>query len=89
MSAGTPITTLRIPTELKAIIEEKIESANRNRKLEPYNLTTWILVAINEKLKHLERSRSRNHDTVSRNAETPKAAETEQITDGILPNLSL
>jgi len=59
MSKGSKITPVRIPPLLLAAIHEAIRSANKTRKAEPYTMSSWILTAIDEKLNHNLRSRSK------------------------------
>lgn len=62
---GTPIYTVRIPDGLAAEIAETIERRNlwRSRKFfprpgEPWTLTSFILTAIREKIRKMQRSRT-------------------------------
>lgn len=57
MSKGSPRVTLRIPdAELQQVLA-CIDRANEYRRGEPYDLTSWILAAIREKMAHGKRSR--------------------------------
>jgi hypothetical protein len=55
MSIGTPIATLRIPREIRSQIDAAIDRSKGCRKEGDYTLTTWIIAAIQEKLRHTER----------------------------------
>lgn len=57
MSKGSPIITLRIPAELLANVQVVVAETGANCKGEPWNLTTWILQAIKDKLAHQQRAR--------------------------------
>jgi len=59
MSKGNPIVKLRVTQTTIDKIVEAIQSANFNRKLSPYDLSSWIRAAIDEKLQHLERAKRR------------------------------
>lgn len=60
MSRGTKHTILRLAPELLARIHEAIDQNNSRRADEPYNLTSWIRQAIEERLAKLERGRKAN-----------------------------
>ena len=51
--------TLRIPREMLAAIEDQVAKSVTHAKDEPYNVSSWIRAAIQEKLDHLARSRRR------------------------------
>lgn len=57
MSRGTPLTPLRLSAELLDRIDAEVERQNRTRAEEPYNRTSWIRQAIEERLAKLERGR--------------------------------
>ena len=48
---------LRIPREMLAAIEDQVAKSVTHAKDEPYNVSSWIRAAIQEKLDHLARSR--------------------------------
>lgn len=58
---GTRITPLRLKPDLVAQIKAAYAAANLTRREEPYNLTSWIVQAITEKLAKLERGRKPRH----------------------------
>jgi hypothetical protein len=89
MSKGSPIVTFRIQTELKDEMEKAIESVNQHTAGEPYTVSRWICTAIKQRLDHLARSRRHNSDSIPRQPKTPKATKADEITDSILPHLSL
>lgn len=57
MSKGSPRTTLRIPAELLRQIQEAIDRQSEFRRGEPWNMTTWIIAAIRERLDKQARGR--------------------------------
>lgn len=57
MSKGTPVRTMRFPLPLVEQIEASISSANLRRADAPYDWTGWVLQAVREKLRHLNRGR--------------------------------
>lgn len=57
MSRGTPLTPLRLSTELLARIDAEVARQNETRIGEPYNRTSWIRQAIEERLAKLARGR--------------------------------
>lgn len=57
MSRGTRITPLRLSDELLERIQAAIDSNNARRGNKPYNVTSWIRMAIEERLDKLERGR--------------------------------
>jgi hypothetical protein len=57
MSAGTPIVTFRLPSDVAEEVEAIIRRSVTRRKAEPWTRTAFILSAIREKLDKLERSR--------------------------------
>jgi hypothetical protein len=59
MANGSPIVPIRIPPLFLAMIDKSIASANRTRKLEPYNRSSWILNCIQDRLEKLDRSKGR------------------------------
>lgn len=58
MSAGTPVTTLRIPQDLLNEVKFYLDKRAANPVVEPWTLTDFILAAIKDKLEHGRRSRS-------------------------------
>lgn len=58
MSLGSPRRTMRFPEELVQRIEAAIDSANVRRVAAPYDWTGWVLQAVREKLRSLERGRN-------------------------------
>ena len=56
MSAGSPIVNLRIRQTDLDQIDAAVQSANVNRRAEPYTRSSWIMAAILDKLDHLARS---------------------------------
>ncbi len=58
MSLGSPRRTMRFPASLIERIETAIGSANQYRAGVPYDWTAWILQAVHEKLRSLERART-------------------------------
>lgn len=57
MSAGNPIVKVRIPRELVEEIELAIENRNARVRAEPWTFSEFLRVAIDDKLRHMERSR--------------------------------
>lgn len=66
MSLGSPRRTMRFPEALVEKIEEAILSANARRADVPYDWTGWVLQAVREKLRSLERGRSSSKARPSR-----------------------
>lgn len=60
MSRGTKIVSFRIYPEMDAAIDLAIEKRNARTREEPWTRTDFYLAAFKEKLKHMERSRSKN-----------------------------
>lgn len=56
MSKGNPRVTLRLDRPLLEQVEEAVGKANKTRKAEPYDVSSWIRACILEKLAHLRRS---------------------------------
>jgi len=59
MSKGTPIVPIRVNPILLRAMDAEIAKINKCWKVIPYNRTTFILSAIRERIKHLERSRKK------------------------------
>lgn len=57
MGRGTTITPLRLSTAMLDRIRAAIDSNNKRRSDEPYDLSMWIRQAIEERLAKLERGR--------------------------------
>lgn len=57
MSKGTPHTALRLSAEVLDLADVTIRRRNLNSKRPPWSLTEFIRVAIQEKVKKMERSR--------------------------------
>lgn len=60
MSRGTKHTIMRLAPELLERIHKAIDQNNSRRGEQPYNLTSWIRKAIEERLAKLERGRLAN-----------------------------
>lgn len=60
MSKGSQVVPVRITRELLDLINAAIESRNDASPQEPMSLSSWIRAAINEKLRHLVRGRSKS-----------------------------
>jgi len=58
MTRGTPLTPLRPVPELLARIYAEVEPQNLIKRGKPYNRSSWIRHAIEEKLAKLERTRT-------------------------------
>ena len=103
MSAGNRITLVRLSEPMEAEIYAALRAANITRRLEPYDKSSWIRAAIQEKLNHLKRSKAKKRsklllqyqgeeyelDTLSRQPEETQGTEAEPLEDCILPGLSL
>jgi len=59
MSKGTPFVSVRVPDDLLQQIEQEIARTNQNTRNAPFTRSSWILVAIREKLAHAKRSRQK------------------------------
>jgi hypothetical protein len=57
MSAGSPIVNLRIPVELLDAIDAEIARTNQNIRNAPFSRSSWLIVAIREKIAKSLRSR--------------------------------
>jgi hypothetical protein len=57
MSKGSKIIQVRFPPSLFNKVLEAVDSANKNRKGEPYTMSDWIRKCVAEKLNHLLRSK--------------------------------
>ena len=57
MSKGTQIYPLRIADAMMIDIVDAIKSANKSRRGEEYNISSWIRSAIQEKIDHRRRSK--------------------------------
>lgn len=57
-SKGSPRRTMRFPQATVDRIEQAIDSANQRRAEVPYDWTGWVLQAVAEKLRSLERGRA-------------------------------
>jgi len=57
MNEGSPKVICRISPELKARVIEAIQNRNRRTREEPWDFSTFIRIAIRDKLHHMERSR--------------------------------
>lgn len=58
MSKGSPITLVRLPTDLIAEIELTIARRNVHTRREPWDTSKFIRDAIREKIRKMERSRA-------------------------------
>ena len=81
MSIGSPRRTMRFPEHLIEQIEAAIDSANQRRADVPYDWTGWVLQAVREKLRSLERGRtsSRRRRPGRRAAAPPAAGQPHQV----------
>lgn len=59
MSQGSPIVTLRLPPELLAMIDEYVEKSADKRREEPWTRSSFILSAVIDKLRKMNRSAGR------------------------------
>lgn len=59
MSKGTAIRPIRVPDDLYAEVNKAINSANLDRKDEPYTFTSWVLSAMRAKLRHNARGKKK------------------------------
>jgi len=67
MSKGTNRTTVRIPHEMEVEIQALIKRSEFTRNEGPHTITSVILSAIKEKLRHMERSRKSRKRRKSKN----------------------
>jgi hypothetical protein len=56
MSKGSPIITLRLPPALLTLVRSAIARSEHTRFEGPWDLSSFIVAAIREKLAHMERS---------------------------------
>lgn len=59
MSKGTPKHFVRLSDELMLMIEKTIDRRNLHTREEPWDLSAFMRVAFNEKIKKMARSRRR------------------------------
>jgi hypothetical protein len=59
MSRGTPLTPIRLSADLVALIDAEVARQNATRADPPYNRSSWIRQAIQQRLDHLARARRR------------------------------
>lgn len=59
MSRGTPRVAVRIPPSLRATVEVVIAHRNANSRQEPWDLSDFIKIALQEKLAKMARCRGR------------------------------
>lgn len=57
MSRGSPIISLRVPEDLLRDVQIVVHQTGAKCQGEPWNLTSWILQAIRDKLAHQQRAR--------------------------------
>lgn len=69
MASGSPIVPIRIPPVFLSLIDGAIKSANKQRKLQPYNRSTWILNCVLDRINKLERGRKRAKKTEGKEAD--------------------
>jgi hypothetical protein len=78
MSKGSPIIPVRIPVELLAELDAKIDTVNDRRKDEPYRRSSFIIAAIREKLDKYKRGNKKTEqneaDVASPGAEQPNTS---------------
>jgi hypothetical protein len=55
MSAGTRIVALRMPDETRRAVLGAVDRANLSRMAEPYSFSSWVLTAVDQRLKKLVR----------------------------------
>lgn len=58
MSAGTRITTVRIPSHLRQQCSEYLEARSSIPTVEPWTMSDLILVALAEKMQKIERGKA-------------------------------
>jgi len=56
MAKGSPVLSVRIPVELLALVDEVIARSADTRKDGPWNRSSFIVAAIEEKLEKMARS---------------------------------
>lgn len=56
MAQGSPVLSVRIPSELLALIDEVIDRSAATRKDGPWTRSSFIIAAIEEKLDKMARS---------------------------------
>lgn len=59
MARGSPTITIRVPLEVLSALQEEIERTNKNIRVQPFTVSSWVLTAIWEKLDKSQRSRKR------------------------------
>jgi hypothetical protein len=74
MSKGSPLLSLRIPAELLGLVDQAIARSVYTRKDGPWNRSSFILAAIEEKLAKMARSSGKTESplppTYKRNSAT-------------------
>ena len=73
MAKGNPIALVRLTPEILAQIQDAISGRNGRTREEPWDRSSFIRIAIREKLQHMRRSRrSRGRRSAAANGATPK-----------------
>lgn len=73
MSKGTQVYSVRIPSELSSEISKTINRRNLFSKEGPWTFTDFILMAVREKLAHMERSRTKGKKKIKEPKQEPIA----------------
>jgi hypothetical protein len=56
MSRGSPVVSIRIPAELLALVDQAVARSVDTRRDGPWTLSSFIVSAVEEKLKKMARS---------------------------------
>lgn len=59
MSKGTPVRSIRIGSDLWAVMNEVIGQVNERRKEQPYDVSAFVRAAVRDKIAHIMRSRKK------------------------------
>ena len=59
MARGSPTITIRVPEVALSALQEEIARTNKNIRVQPFTISSWVLTAIWEKLDKSQRSRKR------------------------------
>jgi len=92
MGKGSPQLILRIPEEMLEEIKEVVDASLYRRKGEPLTVSSWIRIAIAEKLAHRKRSSGKsgkvNHVVMEEGKKLTREIEGEKKHNGPLVTIS-
>jgi hypothetical protein len=74
MARGSPILSIRIPTELLELVDQAVARSVDTRKDGPWTRSSFILAAIEEKLKKMARSAGKAQSPVPKRYQRDSSA---------------